>query len=77
MLSTFFCWVCDLVGAIISFLPSTPSQYTIGGLIEATGKALPMIGTGLLSEIYTMVQGILALFLVIKAFKIFQYFKVW
>jgi hypothetical protein len=46
-------------------------------LITATGKALPMIGTGLLSEIYTMVQGILALFLVIKAFKIFQYFKVW
>jgi hypothetical protein len=76
-MATFLCWVCDLVGMVIAFLPSTPPQYTIGGLITATGKALPMIGTGLLSEVYTMVQGILALFLVIKAFKIFQYFKVW
>ena len=77
VLKAFLCWVCDVMGMIISFLPSTPPQYTIGGLIIDTGNALPMIGTGLLSEIYTMVQGILALFLVIKAFKIFQYFKVW
>jgi hypothetical protein len=76
-MTTYLCWVCDLVGMIIGFLPSTPPQYTIGGLITATGDALPMIGTGLLSEIYTMVQGVLALFLVIKAFKIFQYFKIW
>jgi len=73
----FLCWVCDLVGVVIGSLPSTPPEYTISGLILATGKALPIVGTGLISEVYSMVQGIVAVFLVIKAFSVFQKFKVW
>ena len=76
-MSTFLCWVWELVGIIIGGLPSTPPQYTMSGLINAMGDALPMIGTGIISEVYGMVQGILLLFLVIKAFRTFQYFKVW
>lgn len=76
-MNTFMCWVCDLVGIIISALPSTPKEYTMAGLIESVGKGLPMIGTGILSEIYGTVQGIFLLFLIIKAFRMFQYFKVW
>jgi hypothetical protein len=73
----FFCWICDLVGLIIGVFPSTPDQFTIAGLIEAAGSALPIIGTGILSELYSMLQAIFAMFFVIKAFKILQYFKVW
>lgn len=73
----FFCWICDLLGLIIGIFPSTPPQYTIAGLIQATGDALPIIGTGILSELYSMLSAIFALFFVIKAFKILQYFKVW
>lgn len=76
-MSQFLCWVCDLLGIIIGALPSTPPQYTMSGLITAMGDALPMIGTGILSEVYGMIQGILLLFLIIKAFRTFQYFKVW
>lgn len=76
-MSIFMCWVCDLVGIIISALPSTPKEYTIADLIEFVGKGLPMIGTGVLSEVYGTVQGIFLLFLIIKAFRTFQYFKVW
>ena len=76
-METFFCWICDLVGLIIGVFPSTPNQFTIAGLIEATGEALPIIGTGILSELYSMLQAIFAMFFFIKAFKILQYFKVW
>jgi uncharacterized membrane protein len=76
-MQTFMCWVCDLIGAIISFLPSTPPELTMRGLILAVGENLPMIGTGIISEVYGLVQSILILFLIIKAFRTFQYFKVW
>ncbi len=46
-------------------------------LIESVGTAMPIIGTGILNELYSLLQGIFALFFVIKAFKILQYFKVW
>lgn len=75
--NTVLCWVCQLIGEIISFLPSTPPQFTMSGLITALGAALPQIGTGILSEVYTMVQGVVVVFSIIKMFKIFQYFKVW
>jgi hypothetical protein len=76
-METFFCWICDLVGLIIGIFPSTPHEFTIAGLIESAGSALPVIGTGILSELYSMLQSIFALFFVVKAFKILQYFKVW
>ena len=73
----FICWFCDLVGIIVKILPSTPAEYTIGGLIVAAGDTFPFIGSGVIYEIYTAVQGLFLIFALIKAAKILQYFKVW
>ena len=76
-MNIFICWFCNLVGIISGILPSTPEQFTIGYLITAAGDTFPFIGSGIIYEIYTSVQGLFLVFALIKAAKILQYFKVW
>lgn len=76
-MSIFICWFCDLVGIVVGILPSTPEQFTIGFLISSAGDTFPFIGSAVLYEIYTSVQGLFLIFALIKAARILQYFKVW
>lgn len=73
----FLCWFCDLVGSVVGILPSTPQEFTIGGLIVAAGNQFPFVGSGILFEVYTGVQSLFLVFLIIKAARIVQYFKFW
>ncbi|MEQ8755838.1 MAG: hypothetical protein RID09_20320 [Coleofasciculus sp. G1-WW12-02] len=76
-MNIFICRFCDLIGIVARMLPSTPSQFTIGHLITSAGDTFPFIGSGIIYEIYTSVQGLFLVFALIKAAKILQYFKVW
>jgi hypothetical protein len=73
----FLCWLCDLVGAVISGFPSTPAHLTIAGLITSAGNAMPLIGTGILVESFVLVRSIFGLFLVIKIVRLVSYLKPW
>lgn len=71
------CRFCDLIRLVVGLLPSTPEQFTIGYLITSAGNTFPFVGSAILYEIYTSVQGLFLIFALIKAAKILQYFKVW
>jgi hypothetical protein len=73
----FLCWLCDIVGVVIGAFPSTPTNLTVGGLITSAGEAMPLVGTGILSELYTMVQSVFSIFLIIKVVRFVSYLKPW
>ncbi len=60
------CALCEGLGLIANAFPQMPSFLTIGGLITAAGNAMPLVGTGILVEIFTMVRDILLLLVGVK-----------
>lgn len=60
------CALCDALGVVANAFPLMPSFLTIGGLIEAAGQSMPLVGTGIIVEIFTMVRDILVLLVGVK-----------
>ncbi len=57
------------IDTIAGFLPSTPAQYTLSGLLGAYQSTSPLISVGILSELFSIVIPIFALYLVVKVYK--------
>jgi hypothetical protein len=72
---SFSCWLCAKVSSILSFLPETPEDLTIAGLITDAGNALPYIGTGVLYEFYSMVRDVLLMLAIWKTLKYLAFLK--
>jgi hypothetical protein len=53
------CAFCDTLGAFANLLPLIPSSISIGGFISSFGDAFPLVGTGILVELFHIIKDIL------------------
>jgi hypothetical protein len=65
--------VCSAVGSIFHVLPSTPDNLKIANLISQLGSTFPLIGSGVIHELFTTVASIVGILVLIKVYKLLPF----
>lgn len=65
--------VCSAADSLFSILPSTPDNLKISSLISSIGSSLPLIGSGIIHELFTTVASIVGILVVIKIYKLLPF----
>lgn len=65
--------VCSAANSLFSILPSTPDNLKISSLISSIGSALPLVGSGIIHELFTTVASIVGILVLIKIYKLLPF----
>lgn len=58
---------------VAQFFPSTPTEYTIGSVIDSIAVKMPLVGRGIIYEIFQVILVIAGLELAIKVYKLIPF----
>jgi hypothetical protein len=68
--NAFCCRIVDLVDAA---LPATPENLKISNMLVSMGSSIPLIGTGIITEVFQTVATILVFILAVKIYKLIPF----
>lgn len=65
--------IVEVIDNIASILPSTPDELKIGALVNDMGDAMPLVGRGIMQEIYDAICKITLIASIIKIYKLLPF----
>ena len=66
-------FMIHVINIILPLWPSTPSNLRVGSLIDNFGSSFPLIGSGIIAEIFNTLLGALSIFILIKLYKLLPF----
>lgn len=65
--------VCGLLDGIAYLLPSTPENLKIGNFLNSIGDSMPLVGRGLVKEVFATASAIFAIRMIIVIYKLLPF----
>lgn len=65
--------ICSAIDYVAVLFPSTPDELKIGTIINGLGDSLPLVGRGVIREIFNTLSIIFGLTLAIKIYKLLPF----
>lgn len=62
-------WICRVIDMIVGQLPRTPANYKLGYMFSQVMDNTDIIGSATVSEIFSGIMGMLAIYLVWKVYR--------
>ncbi len=65
--------ICSAIDAIAYIFPSTPDNLKIGTMINNLGDSMPLVGRGIVREVFTSISIIIGLVSIVKIYKLLPF----
>lgn len=65
--------VCSVIDGIASLLPSTPDNLKVAYFVNSVGDSMPMVGRGIIREMFVTITAMVAIISVIKIYKLIPF----
>ena len=65
--------ICSAIDYIAALFPSTPDNLKIANILNSIGDAMPLVGRGIVRDIFGTIAGMAAVALAIKIYKLLPF----
>jgi hypothetical protein len=65
--------VCLVIDIVTAVFPSTPDSLKIGSLLNSIGNTIPVVGVGIVYDLFSTAAQMLGIVLIIKVYKLIPF----